>query len=99
MLQAVEDVRAQRYGRARSALLELIRTYGEKDDELDRFVALLWLATLYRNSGRDALSRRSGNEACALGRAHGFRVATNFWDGDLAATARACAEPESLLTR
>jgi tetratricopeptide (TPR) repeat protein len=94
MLHAVEDVRAQRYGQARSALLELIRTYGEKDDELDRFVALLWLATLYRSSGRDALSRRSGNEACALGRAHGFRIATNFWDADLATTARECAEPQ-----
>ncbi|MGH2492276.1 MAG: hypothetical protein ACRDF9_12280, partial [Candidatus Limnocylindria bacterium] len=70
MLQAVEDVRANNYGRARSALLELIRSYGENDDELDRFVALLWLATLYRNSGRDALARRSCNEACALGRSH-----------------------------
>jgi tetratricopeptide (TPR) repeat protein len=94
MLQAVEDVRAQRYARARNALIELIRTYGEKDDELDRFVALLWLATLYRSSGRDALARRSGNEACALGRSHGFRVATNFWDAELGTTARACAEPD-----
>jgi tetratricopeptide (TPR) repeat protein len=94
MLQAVEDVRALNYGRARSALLELIRTYGDKDDELDRFVALLWLATLYRSSGRDALARRSCNEACALGQAHGFRVATNFWDADLATTARACSAPE-----
>lgn len=94
MLQAVDDVRAHNYGRARSTLLELIRTYGEKDDELDRFVALLWLATLYRNSGRDALARRSCNEACALGLSHGFRDATNFWDPDLAATARACGAPE-----
>jgi hypothetical protein len=94
MLQAVEDVRAQNYGRARSALLELIRTYGEKDDELDRFVALLWLATLYRSGGRDALARRSCNEACALGKSHGFRVATNFWDAELATTARACADAE-----
>jgi hypothetical protein len=75
-------------------LLELIRTYGEKDDELDRFVALLWLAALYRSSGRDALARRSCNEACALGQSHGFRVATNFWDAELATTARACAGPE-----
>ena len=94
MLQAVEDVRANKYGRARSTLLELVRTYGDKDDELDRFVALLWLATLYRNSGRDALARRSCNEACALGQTHGFRVATNFWDADLATTARACSAPE-----
>jgi len=94
MLQAVEDVRASNYGRARSTLLELIRTYGDKDDELDRFVALLWLATLYRNSGRDALARRSCNEACALGQAHGFRATTNFWDGDLASTARECSAPE-----
>ena len=94
MLQVVEDVRANKYGRARSTLLELVRTYGDKDDELDRFVALLWLATLYRNSGRDALARRSCNEACALGQTHGFRVATNFWDADLATTARACSAPE-----
>ena len=94
MLQAIEDVRANNYGRARSALLELIRTYGDKDDELDRFVALLWLATLYRNSGRDALARRSCNEACALGQAHGFRAGTNFWDAELATTARACSAPE-----
>lgn len=94
MLHAVDDVRAHDYGRARSALLELVRTYGEKDDELDRFVALLWLATLYRDSGRDALARRSCNEACALGQAHGFRVATNFWDADLATTARDCSAPE-----
>jgi tetratricopeptide (TPR) repeat protein len=91
MLQAVDDVRSNNYGRARSALLELIRSYGENDDELDRFVALLWLATLYRNSGRDALARRSCGEACALGRSHGFRAATNFWDAELVATARACA--------
>lgn len=94
MLQAVEDVRASNYGRARSTLLELIRTYGDKDDELDRFVALLWLATLYRNSGRDALARRSCNETCALGQAHGFRVATNFWDADLASTAHDFSAPE-----
>ena len=94
MLQAVEDVRAHNYGRARSALLELIRAYGEKDDELDRFVALLWLATLYRTSGRDALARRSCNEACALGLSHGFRLATNFWDADLAITARAYSAHE-----
>jgi tetratricopeptide (TPR) repeat protein len=94
MLQAVEDVRAHDYGRARSALLDLVRTYGENDDDLDRFVALLWLATLYRNGGRDALARRSCNEACALGRSRGFRVATNFWDAELAATARAFAERE-----
>jgi tetratricopeptide (TPR) repeat protein len=94
MLQAVEDVRAHNYGRARSALLDLVRTYGDKDNELDRFVALLWLATLYRNSGRDALARRSCNEACAVGQAHGFRVATNFWDGELATTARTCSAPE-----
>lgn len=94
MLQAIEDGRAHNYGRARGTLLELIRSYGEKDDELDRFVALLWLATLYRNSGRDALARRTCNEACALGQSLGFRVATNFWDAELASTARACAEPE-----
>jgi tetratricopeptide (TPR) repeat protein len=94
MLHAAEGVRAHDYGRARSALVDLARIYGEKDDELDRFVALLWLATLYRNSGRDALARRSCNEACALGQAHGFRVGTNFWDADLATTARACSAPE-----
>jgi tetratricopeptide (TPR) repeat protein len=94
MLHAIEDVHAHNYGRARSTLLELARVYGDKDDELDRFVALLWLATLYRSSGRDALARRSCNEACALGQAHGFRVATNFWDAELATTARAFGAPE-----
>lgn len=94
MLGAVDDVRANSYGKARSALLDLIRSYDEKDDQLDRFVALLWLATLYRTSGRDALARRSCVEACALGRTQGFRVATNFWDAELVATARACSPPE-----
>jgi tetratricopeptide (TPR) repeat protein len=94
MLSAVDDVRANNYGRARSALLELVRSYGENDDQLDRFVALLWLATLYRNSGRDALARRSCGEAAALGQAHGFRIGTNFWDAELVATARACTPRE-----
>ncbi|HKY52458.1 MAG TPA: hypothetical protein VJP45_14470, partial [Candidatus Limnocylindria bacterium] len=80
MLDAVEDTRARNYGRARTTLLQLIRSYGDNDDQLDRFVALLWLATLYRTSGRDALARRSCGEACALARSRGFRVATNFWD-------------------
>jgi hypothetical protein len=94
MLSAVDYVRANSYGRARSALLELIRSYNDNDDQLDRFVALLWLATLYRTSGRDALARRSCGEACALGRTHGFRIATNFWDAELVTTARACSPPE-----
>jgi tetratricopeptide (TPR) repeat protein len=94
MLHAVDDAGARNYGRARSALLELIRSYGDNDDQLDRFVALLWLATLYRTSGRDALARRSCGEACALGRAQGFRVATNFWDAELVTTARTCSPPE-----
>jgi len=60
MLQAVEDVVPSATPSAKRTARD-IRAYGEKDDELDRFVALLWLATLYRNSGRDALAVRSGS--------------------------------------
>ena len=95
MLRALLDLHDRRYVVARRTLLELVRLYREKDDELDRFAVLLWLATLDRESGREDLARRTANEACAVGRAHGFRVATNFWGPELAATARAYATEEN----
>jgi tetratricopeptide (TPR) repeat protein len=95
MLRALLDLNDRRYVVARRTLLELVRLYHEKDDELDRFAVLLWLATLDRESGREDLARRNANEACAVGRAHGFRVATNFWGPELAATARAYATEEN----
>jgi tetratricopeptide (TPR) repeat protein len=95
MLRALLDLHDRRYTVARRALLELARLYQEKDDQLDRFAVLLWLATLDRESGREDLARRNANEACAIGRAHGFRVATNFWGSELATTARAFATEEN----
>src|SRR5688500_4142761 len=95
MLRALLDLHDRRYVVARRTLLELVGLYREKDDELDRFAVLLWLATLDRESGREDLARRNANEACAIGRAHGFRVATNFWGPELAATARAYATEEN----
>lgn len=95
VLHALLDLHDRRYAVARRTLLELVRSYGEKDDELNRFAVLLWLATLDRESGREDLARRSANEACAMGRTHGFRVATNFWGPELAATARAYASEEN----
>jgi tetratricopeptide (TPR) repeat protein len=95
MLRALLDLHDRRYVVARRTLLELVRLYRDKDDELDRFAVLLWLATLDRESGREDLARRNANEACAIGRAHGFRVATNFWGPELAATARAYATEEN----
>jgi hypothetical protein len=95
MLRALLDLHDRRYAVARRTFLELVRSYDEKDDQLDRFAVLLWLATLDRESGRDDLARRSANEACAIGRKHGFRVATNFWGPELAATARAYATEEN----
>ncbi|HET9809458.1 MAG TPA: hypothetical protein VFQ66_07140 [Candidatus Limnocylindria bacterium] len=95
MLRALLDLHDRRYVVARRTLLELVRLYREKDDELDRFAVLLWLATLDRESGREDLARRNANEACAIGRTHGFRAATNFWGPELAATARAYATEEN----
>ena len=95
MLRALLDLHDRRYVVARRTLLELVRLYSEKDDDLDRFAALLWLATLDRESGREDLARRNANEACAVGRTHGFRVATNFWGPELATTARAYATEEN----
>ena len=95
MLRALLDLHDRRYVVARRTLLDLVRLYREKDDELDRFAVLLWLATLDRESGREDLARRSANEACSVGRTHGFRVATNFWGPELAATARAYATEEN----
>ena len=95
MLRALLDLQDRRYVVARRTLLELIRLYGEKDDQLDRFAVLLRLATLDRESGREDLARRNANEACSIGRTHGFRVATNFWGAELAATARAYATGEN----
>jgi tetratricopeptide (TPR) repeat protein len=95
MLRALLDLHDRRYVVARRTLLELVRSYREKDDELDRFAVLLWLATLDRESGREDLARRNANEACSVGRSHGFRVATNFWGPELAATARAYATEEN----
>jgi tetratricopeptide (TPR) repeat protein len=95
MLRALLDLHDRRYVVARRTLLELVRLYHEKDDELDRFAVLLWLATLDRESGREDLARRNANEACSVGRTHGFRVATNFWGPELAATARAYATEEN----
>ena len=95
MLRALLDLHDRRYVVARRTLLELVRLYGEKDDQLDRFAALLWLATLDRESGREDLARRNANEACSVGRTHGFRVATNFWGPELAATARVYATEDN----
>jgi tetratricopeptide (TPR) repeat protein len=95
MLRALLDLHDRRYVVARRTLLELVRLYGEKDDQLDRFASLLWLATLDREGGREDLARRNANEACSVGRTHGFRVATNFWGPELAATARAYATEEN----
>jgi tetratricopeptide (TPR) repeat protein len=95
MLRALLDLHDHRYVVARRTLLELVRIYGEKEDELDRFAVLLWIATLDRESGREDLARRNANEACSMGRTHGFRVATNFWGADLATTARAYATEEN----
>ena len=95
MLRALLDLRDRRYVVARRTLLELVRSYHEKDDELDRFAVLLWLAALDRETGREDLARRNANEACSIGRARGFRVATNFWGPELAATARAYATEEN----
>lgn len=53
MLRALLDLHDRRYVVARRTLLELVRVYHEKDDELDRFAVLLWLATLDRESGRE----------------------------------------------
>jgi tetratricopeptide (TPR) repeat protein len=95
MLRALLDLQDRRYVVARRTLLELARLYAEKDDQLDRFAVLLWLATLDRESGREDLARRNANEACSIGRTHGFRVATNFWGAELAATARVYATGEN----
>ena len=95
MLRALLDLHDRRYVVARRTLLELVRSYREKDDELDRFAVLLWLAALDRETGREDLARRNANEACSIGRARGFRVATNFWGPELAATARAYATEEN----
>lgn len=94
-LRAVMDLYDGRYAVARRAFLELVRAYGAKDDDLDRFAVLLWLATLDRESGRDDLARRSVNEACSLGRMRGFRLATNFWGPELPMTARDYASGEN----
>ena len=95
MLRALLDLHDRRYVVARRTLLELVRLYDEKDDQLDRFAVLLWLATLDRESGREDLARKNANEACSIGRTHGFRVATNFWGAELAATARFYATQEN----
>jgi tetratricopeptide (TPR) repeat protein len=95
MLRALLDLQDRRYTVARQAFLELARSYREKDDQLDRFAVLLWLATVDRESGREDLARKNANEACLIGRNHGFRVATNFWGPELAATARAYATEEN----
>jgi hypothetical protein len=94
MLGALFELHAHGYAAARRTLLALSRTYREKDDQLDRFAVLLWLATVDRASGRDDAARRNANEACLVGRTHGFRVATNFWGPELATTARAYASEE-----
>jgi hypothetical protein len=95
MLRALLDLHERRSAAARRTFLALSRIYGEKDDALDRFAVLLWLATLDREAGRADVARKNANEACAIGRAHGFRLATNFWAPELAATARACANTEN----
>ncbi len=95
MLHALIDLHEHRTAAARRALLALTRSWRDSDDELDRFSALLWLATLDAEVGRDELARRSVNEACAIGRARGFRVATNFWGPQLPTTARTHASADN----
>jgi tetratricopeptide (TPR) repeat protein len=95
MLRALLELHDRSYSAARRSFLALGRAYAEKDDALDRFAALLWVATVDREGGRHDLARRNANEACAIGRAGGFRVATNFWAPELGATARAYATQEN----
>lgn len=95
MLRALLDLHEHRYAAARRACLALSRAYDEKDNQLDRFTALLWLATIDRAGGRDDIARRTANEACLIGRTAGFRGGTNFWGPELATTARAYADDEN----
>lgn len=87
-LRAIADLGGPRAAAARRDLGHVADAYLARGDELTAFALLLWEAHADAKAGRVAAARRGVARACELGSVRGFRVATNWWTGEIVDTAR-----------
>jgi hypothetical protein len=93
-LRALIDLEGKRSASARAAIAKTAASSRSRGDELTAFGLTLWLAHADAAAGRVEAARRNVTKACEIGLARGFRVATNWWAGELARTARQHAPAE-----
>lgn len=87
-LYALVVLQAGDLATARHRLLDLARSYRDKDDVLTAWVLLLWCAHAEAKGGRDPAARHLLSRAREVAGSRGFVVSPNWWSKEPVATAR-----------